>query len=199
MRGYRRITENLYLSVARRANATHIVDTSHLPMRALQLQHLNGIELYLVFLVRSTEGIVASHTRHVKRSEIAERRLRFVKTNAHLWVTYLLSVFVFLRQRSDRRVLVRHEDFVANPEGVLRELLQFADSPASLPDLSSLGTGIPFQGNALIRSEVVALKPEAAPPHRSSRLMRLTERPWTMVLACLQPRATGASRRSDSS
>jgi hypothetical protein len=196
---YRRVTEKLYLSIARRAHATHVVDTSHLPMRALQLQHLDGIELYLVFLVRSTEGIVASHTRHVKRSEVAERRLRFLKTNAHLWVTYLLSVFVFLRQRSDRRMLVRHEDFVADPEGVLRELLEFVGSPAPIPDLSSLSTGIPFQGNALIRQQVVALKPEVAPPHRSSRLMRLAERPWMMVLAQLQPTATGASRPSDSS
>jgi hypothetical protein len=195
---YRRVTEDLYLSISSRAQASHVVDTSHLPMRAQQLQQMDGIELYLVFLVRSTESIVASHTRHVKRSEIAERRLRFVKTNAHLWVTYLLSVIVFLRQRADRRLLVRHEDFVADPEGVLREILEFAGSSAQIPDLGSLSTGIAFQGNALIRSEVVALKAEAAPPHRSSRLMRLVERPWVMALARLGPAATGASRPSDS-
>src|ERR1700690_2559118 len=70
------VTEKLNVSIAGRANATHIVDSSHLPLRALQLQQLSGIDLYLVFLVRRTESIVASHTRHVKRSEGAERRVR---------------------------------------------------------------------------------------------------------------------------
>jgi sulfotransferase family protein len=196
---YLAVTEALYRTISERANATHIVDSSHLPLRALQLQQLDGIDLYLVFLVRRTEGIVASHTRHVKRSEVAERRVRFLKTNAHLWVTYLLSVLVFLRQRADRRLLLRHEDFVANPEGVLREILAFADSRAALPDLACLSTGIPFQGNALIRSDTVALKAEAAPPYRGSRLMRLVERPWQMVLARLAPAATGAGAPSDRS
>lgn len=195
---YRRVTEDLYRSIAKRADAAHVVDSSHMPMRARELQNLSGIELYLVFLVRNTESIVASHTRHVKRSEIAERRWRFLKTNAHLWVTYLLSVSVFLRQRRDRRLLVRHEDFVADPEGFLREILKFAGSPAQIPDLTSLSTGIPFQGNALIRSDVVALKAKAAPPYRPSRLMRLIERPWTLVLGRLEPTATGVSRSSDS-
>ncbi len=194
---YLAVTEKLYCSIAARANATHIVDTSHLPLRALQLQQLSGIDLYLVFLVRRAEGIVASHTRHVKRHEIAERRVRFVKTNAHLWVTYLLSLLVFSRHRADRRMLVHHEDFVANPEAILRELLQLAGSQAALPDLASLSTGIPFQGNALIRSEVVTLKAEAAPPYRSSLLMRLAEHPWRMVLARVGPTARGASAPID--
>ncbi len=192
---YLRVTEDLYLAVANRAGVTHVVDTSHLPLRARELQELKGVDLYLVFLVRSTESIVASYTRHVKRREVAERRWRFFVINTQLWLTYTLSVFVFLRQRNDRRLLVRHEDFIADPEGVLREILDFADSSAQIPDLASLSTGIPFQGNALIREQSVALKAKAAPAHRTSRLMRLVERPWTMVLARLQPVATGAGSR----
>lgn len=88
-------------------------------------------------------------------------------------------------------MLVHHEDFVANPEGVLRELLEFAGSSAELPDLSALRTGIPLKANALVRSEVVALKAKAAEPHRSSRLMQLIQRPWTMILGRLRPVATG--------
>lgn len=195
---YRRVTEALYVSIADRAGATHIVDTSHLPMRAYELQHVAGIELHLVFLVRSTESIVASHTRSVKRGEVAEQRLRFVKTTAHLAVTYLLSVVIFLRHPANRRMLVRHEDFIADPGGVLREILDHAGSAAPLPDLTSLSTGIPFQGNALIRSEVVALKAKPPPPYRPSRLMRLLERPWTLVLARLRPAATGSGSPSDS-
>jgi hypothetical protein len=190
---YRSVTEDLYRSIASRAASTHVVDTSHLPMRARELRAISGIDLYLVFLVRNHESIVASHTSHLKRNKVAERRLRFLAASARLWSTYLLSVVVFLRHPRDRRLVLRHEDFVANPEGCLREVLEFADSPAEIPDLASLSTGIPLKGNPLIRSEVVALSPRVAPPHRPSRLMRLAERPWTAILGRLKPTATGSS------
>jgi hypothetical protein len=190
---FRRVTESLYRSIANRARVTHIVDTSHLPMRARELQGMEGVDLYLVFLVRNVESVVASQTRHVKRHDVAKRRWSFFTVNARLWWTYLLSVTVFLRQPRDRRLLLRHEDFVANPKEVLREILDFVGSSAELPDLTSLRTGFPLNGNPLIRSEVVTLNPSAAPPHRPSPMMRLTQRPWNLILARLQPAATGAT------
>jgi hypothetical protein len=188
---YRRVTERLYRSIAKRASVTHVVDTSHLPLRARELQDMDGVDLYLIFLVRNVESIVASHTRHVKRNDSAKRRLWFLSVNAHLWWTYLLSVIVFLRQPADRRLFLRHEDFIANPEGVLREILDFAGSSAELPDLTSLRTGLPLKANRLIRSEVVTLRAKADPPYRPSRLMRVIQRPLTLILARLQPTATG--------
>ncbi len=184
---YRRITEDLYRAIAGAAQATHVVDSSHLPLRARQLQQIDGIELYLVFLVRDRQSIVASHARHIKRHEVAERRLLFIKTNVDLWLTYLLSTLVFLRQRRDRRLLLRYEEFVTDPEGILRDVLDRVGSSAEIPDLTSLSTGMPFQGNALIRSDSVALKREVPAPHRSSRLTRLVQLPWAVVLARLQP------------
>jgi hypothetical protein len=192
-RRYRQVTENLYRSIASRAGATHVVDTSHLPLRARELQNMEGIDLYLIFLVREVEGIVASHTRHVKRHDTAKRRLRFFTVNGHLWWTYLLSIVVFLRHPPDRRLLLRHEDFIAHPEGVLREVLDFAGSDSEIPDLTSLRTGVALKANRLIRSEVVTLKAQAAAPSRPSRLMRLTQRPWTLILARLRPAATGTA------
>jgi hypothetical protein len=188
---YRPLTGALYRSVATRAGATHVIDTSHLPLRARELQGLEDIDLHLLFLVRDAESVVASHTRHVRSREVAERRLRFLVINAHLWVTYLLSVLVFLRQPRDRRLLVRHEDFIADPAAVMREILDFAGSSAPIPDLAELSTGFPFQGNALLRKEKVALKANPAPPHHESRLIRLVQRPWAIVLSRLGPAATG--------
>lgn len=193
---YRRVTEQLYQAVARRAGATQVVDTSHLPLRALELQSMPGIDLRLIFLVRNAESIVASHTRHVKREDVAARRIRFLVISAHLWLTYLLSLFVFLRQPRERRLLVRHEDFVADPEGFLREILDFSGSDAAIPDLTSLSTGIPFQGNALVRSEVVALKARAADPHRTSRTLNAIDRPWALILSLLGPTAKGSAGKA---
>jgi hypothetical protein len=189
---YRQATEDLYRSIANRAGATHVVDTSHLPMRARELRHMDGIDLYLIFLVRDVEGVVGSYMRHRKRDD-PNRGRRFSKMNAYLWITYLLSVAVFLRQRSDRRLVVRHEDFIAKPEAVLHEVLSFADAPAEIPDLTALRTGIAFRANALVRSEVVALKAKPAPVYRPSRLMRLARYPWAFILGRLRPAATGAA------
>jgi Sulfotransferase family len=193
--GYRRVTQNLYRSIANRAQATHVVDTSHLPMRARELQRMRDIDLYLIFLVRDVEGVAGSYMRVARDSTAIGRRWRFFAVNARLWITYLLSTVVFLHQRRDRRMLVRHERFIADPEGVLREILDAANVPADLPDLTSLSTGIALKGNRLIRSETVALNQRPAPPHRRSRLMRMAQGPWGMILRRLQPAATGASER----
>ncbi|MCW3057596.1 MAG: hypothetical protein JWO21_1565 [Solirubrobacterales bacterium] len=44
---YRRVAEELYNAVARAAGATHVVDASHYPSRARELQALGGIETTL--------------------------------------------------------------------------------------------------------------------------------------------------------
>lgn len=159
---------------------------------------MSGIDLYLLFLVRNTEGVVASHRRRLKNeNDAVERRRRFFWINARLWVAYLLSVIVFLRHPRDRRLLVHHEDFIADPEGVLRQILDMAGSSAEIPDLTSLDTGISLRGNRLTRSEVVALNSKPAPPRRRSLFMRTVQRPWTLILALLHPAATSTAAKEE--
>jgi Sulfotransferase family len=188
-RRYRDVSESLYLAIGRAAGTTHIVDTSHYPLRARELRALRGIDLYLLFLVRDPQGVVASLGRH----DVVERRFGMPTANAYLWLTYLLSVFVFLRHPRERRLFVRHEDLVADPEGVLRQILDRCDSTASPPDLRALRTGVPFHGNRLIGSKVVALSPSTATPDRVSRVTAVLQLPWAAVFSRLRP-AVSASR-----
>jgi Sulfotransferase family len=194
---YRRVTEQLYRAISRAAAADYVVDTSHFPLRARELQSIRGIDLYLVFLFRDPRSVVASFTRLVRRQDVAERRLLELTTNANLWMTHLLSVLIFLRQRRDRRMLLRHEDFLANPEEVLRDILRRVDSPAATPDLTTLRTGFPLKGNRLIRSDVIAVKRKAPGPVRRSILTSLLQLPWTFAVSRLTPVAR-ASGRTDS-
>ncbi len=182
---YRRVTESLYRTLAAESGATHVVDTSHLPLRARELQSMDGIELYLIFLVRDAEAVVASHASEIKRHEVTQRRMRVAATSARLWITYLLSIGVFLRQPPARRMLLRHEDFIADPEASLARILRMAGAPETIPDLAHLKTGIPLVANPFIREAEVALRPSAAPPHRASRTMRLLQRPWDRILSRL--------------
>jgi hypothetical protein len=180
---YRSISQQLYLAVARVARATHVVDSSHYPLRARELQALEGIDLYLLYLVRDPQSVVAS----LSRRDVAERSFGVAASNAYLWLTNLLSLFVFLRHPRERRLFVRHEDFVADPRGVLAQILVGAGSSAATPDMHSLRTGLPFHGNRLVRDEVVALNLRPATSPRHSLLTALLQAPWCVVFATLRP------------
>ena len=184
--GYRRVTEDLYRAVARAAGVTHVVDTSHFPLRARELQALAGIDLYLIFLVRDSRSVVDSFNLYLNRNDVTERRLRVLSTNANLWLTHLLSVLVFLRQPRERRMLLRHEEFLADPEGMLRQILDRVGSDAELPDLTSLSTGFPLNGNRLLSADIVSLKSQAVAARGGSRMTALLQLPWTAVFSRLE-------------
>ncbi len=190
---YRRIYEDLYRAIARQTRSSHIVDTSHYPLRAIELQALTGIDLYLLFLVRDPQGVVdsfdARHTDSPSKSAFT--------TNAQLWVTHLLSLLAFLRHPPERRMFVRHEDFLADPEGVLAQILQRTGSSSAIPDLTALSTGSPLQGNRFLkRSDAIALKGPGS-PQRSSLLTKVLQFPFKLVFSRLQP-AVGARARGGS-
>jgi hypothetical protein len=188
---YRGVSQRLYLAVAELAQASSVVDTSHYPLRARELQALDGIELHLLYLVRDPQSVVAS----LARRDVAERRFGIVAANAYLWLTNLLSLLVFLRHPRERRLLVRHEDFVADPSGVLVQILDRTGTgtDAVMPDLQHLRTGIAFHGNRLLGTEVVALRSRPATSARRSLLTALLQAPWRAIFARLTP-ATQAGR-----
>jgi hypothetical protein len=181
-RRYRRVSEDLYLAIASATGVSNIVDSSHYPLRARELRSLQGIDLHLLFLVRDPQSVVAS----LGREDVPERRFGVLKANAYIWLTYALSLFVFLGHPRDRRMFVRHEDFVADPEGVLRQILRRSDSSALPPDMSALRTGVPFHGNRLVKSDVVALGAPGARPVRTSRVTAVLQLPWVAVFSLLR-------------
>ncbi len=118
-RRFHRVTEELYRAIARASAAQYIVDTSSHPLRARELQKLAGVELYLVYLVRNPHSVVNSFT----SPGIAQYSKSRLVTNAYIWLTHVLAVLVFLRQPRERRLFTRHEDFLGDPERVLRTVL----------------------------------------------------------------------------
>jgi Sulfotransferase family len=180
---YRRIYGDLYRAIARQTGSSHIVDTSHYPLRAIELQALSGIDLYLLFLVRDPQGIVDSFD--ARRTDSPSKSP--LLTNAQLWVTYLLSLLAFLRHPRERRMFVRHEDFLADPDGMLRQILDRSGSDAPTPDLTALRTGSPLQGNRFLkRSEVIALNAQGPTPRRSL-VTKALQLPLALVFSRLRP------------
>ncbi len=188
---YRRVAEELYLAIAGATHATHIVDSSHYPLRALELQGLTGIDLYLIYLVRDPQSVVRS----LHRKDVPERSFGTLATNAYLSLTHLFAVPVFLRHPRARRVFVRHEDFLACPEAALREILDDVDCSAAVPALGSLRTGVPLHGNRLVREQVVALEQERPRTQPRSLATSLLQLPWRLVFALLRPAVSRCARR----
>ena len=180
---YLAATEQILRATASVARVTHVVDTSHFPRRARHLQKLEGIELYLLFVVRDPGRIVASYRDDDKDFP----HFNLLTANLYVWVTYLLSVLVFQRHPRERRLLVSYEAFLADPEGTLAEILRRIDCDSPVPDLSSLDTGVAFQGNPLLRSETVALKRELPPAPVALGPTWLLQAPWKLIFSRLEP------------
>ena len=178
---YLEVAAQLFGAIARTSGAARVVDSSHYPMRARELQRLGDIELYLLLLVRDPESAVAS----LGREDVPERRYGVLAANAYLWLTHVLASWVFLRHPRERRVFVRHEEFLAEPAVVVDRILRVTGSQATLEDLT-LATGVPFQANRLIRSPSVTLHGGAPASPPRSLLTRVLQLPWRLVFKRLE-------------
>lgn len=186
---YKRVAGDLIRAVADVAQASFVVDTSHFPLRARELRELPGIELYLIYLVRDPRDVVASNTRELSPHEVAENRWRRLTMNANLWLTQLVCLRTFHSHAPERRIFVRHEDFLEDPVAVTRQILDMLGSDADLPDLQKLAVGAPLQGNQLIRTDTVAIKRPGARHVRRDLTTRLAQAMWEPLLARLTPAA----------
>lgn len=179
----------LYRAVAATADASYVVDTSHYPLRARELQSLSSVDLYLLLLVRRPGDVVASFA----KDDVVERRFDPLTTRVYLLLTYVLSSWVFLRQPRERRFVLFYEDLVEDPEGALRALLDRLGSDAAVPDLTRLTTGMALHANRLIDAPVVALD-RPPPPADEGLVGRLFTAVLTGALRRLRPRIMPASQ-----
>ena len=120
-----------------------------------------GLDLFLVFLVRDPQAVVASIGRRVCRRG-ARRLLPELRHERRPVAHVRARTAAFSSQPPQRRLFVRYEDLVERPEVVLRTILDVAGSTAELPDLAHLRTGRGFHANRLIGSDEVALGRTAA-------------------------------------
>ncbi|HEY1450098.1 MAG TPA: sulfotransferase [Solirubrobacteraceae bacterium] len=184
---YRAVCEDLFRALTQAAGEPCIADTSHYPLRARELQRLTGIDLYVILLVRDPQGVVASFNRR----DVGEFTKSTLHSNVYLWVTYVLSLLVFLRHPRERRLFLRYEDFVADPGSIMRQILDLCGCPdEGLPDFGSLQIGVPLQGNRVSRTRTLALRSTAERAPRVSRLTAVLQAPLTALLrAFARPRA----------
>lgn len=190
-RRYRAVAADLYRAVSSASGKPGVVDTSHYPLRARELQRAEGFDLRLLFLVRDPGSVVASFSRR----DVSEFRKSPLHANLYLWVTHLLCLLVFLRHPRERRLLVRYEDFIADPAAVVTRILEAGGcADTAPPDFSALRVGAPLQGNRVTREETISLRTGSDPMGGRSPLTRVLQAPMMALLGRLRP-ATGSGRR----
>lgn len=139
---YSECLRQLYPAIAEVAGATVIVDSSKLLPYAVILDTIPGVELYVLHLVRDPRAAAHSWLRGPASGAGNEElsgdqpmaRFSPLKSSA-LWLVWNTIIAALWRNRP-RYLLLRYEEFVADPVNVMERILRFVDTrPTSLPFL----------------------------------------------------------------
>jgi len=144
----------LYRVAADVTGADVFVDSSKWPCNPVVLGLVEGIEVYAVHLVRDPRAVAHSWRRRKRWSEDGELMPRQTGVGSALsWLARTMLAERVLSRMGHRAVRVRYEDFVDDPEGVLRVVARLvgrphAESPALRGRRVDLGRDHLVWGNA---------------------------------------------------
>jgi len=132
--------ERLYRAVQTITGSKVIVDTSKFPSYGSVLNMVPSIDLYVVHLVRDPRAVAYSWRRKRLQPdpENPEYMVRYSPTGSSLrWTVRNLATEAFWRRSKERYLMLRYEDFVANPQRTIRQVLELVgEGTASLPHVA---------------------------------------------------------------
>lgn len=163
---YRRV----YAAIAAESGARVVIDSSKHASLAYCLRHAAGLDVRVVHVVRDSRGVAYSWTKEMTRPEAADGARALMTRyspvrSALLWNADNLAL-ALLGRLGVPRLLVRYEDFVADPEATIRRIAAFAGLPLTASALSfvsptsvRLGTAHTVAGNPMrMRTGDIALR-----------------------------------------
>jgi hypothetical protein len=124
------IMARTYRAIADTTGCRVIIDSTKIPGEAALLEHVDGIEPYYVHLVRDPRATAHSWMRQ-KEYVYTVSALR----STAYWLTFNLASRALVSRYPERSVFLRYEDFIADPEATLRQLVELCggDPRAELP------------------------------------------------------------------
>ncbi len=129
IRAHAALMTRTYRAVADRMGARVLVDTTKIPGEAALLPYLAGILPYYVHLVRDPRA-VAQSWREPKQYVYAMS----ASMSTAYWHGFNLAAHAITRRYPDRSLLLRYEDFIADPAGTIDVLLRLCGAdPAVNP------------------------------------------------------------------
>jgi len=135
---YAELLGRVYRAAAEVSGARVLIDSSKHVSTATFLRHVPGIDLRIVHLVRDARGVAYSWGKVKARPEAGEDALmaRSSPSQAAAWYLVQNLLVEATRSKQSPRIRVRYEDFTADPEGVVRDVLALTgDGGAALTHL----------------------------------------------------------------
>ncbi|MFY1637958.1 sulfotransferase family protein [Solwaraspora sp. WMMB335] len=132
---YRRLTGRLYRAIAEVTGATLIVDSSKSPGDAAALSGVEGVQPYLLHMVRDPRAVAYSWSRTTSHHDPATPGLMHrhgTVESSGLWLGWNLLIERTARAFPGRHRLLRYEDFLAAPRDTVEDLLRFVGLPDSV-------------------------------------------------------------------
>ena len=170
-RSYTRLTRTFFESIRAVSGKPVIVDSTKSPVRACALGMTPGIDLYVIHLVRDGRGVIASLRKTFKKDIQAgimwdHKGRPMWKTVVRWIVMNLAAEWVCTRLGPGRTMRLRHEDFVADPEGALERIgsligLDLTEVAEAASSGEPMQAGHNVGGNRTKKSEVITLRPDA--------------------------------------
>jgi hypothetical protein len=179
--------ERLYRTAQDVSGSQIIVDTSKFPSYGYVLQNTPGIDLYVLHLVRDPRAVAYSWALRRKskpdHGKEAGKRLMTPHSlfeSALVWSEWNLCIERVWRRNPRRYMRLRYEDFVADPQSAVRNILHFlGEEEAKLPFLNErevlLDAPHTFSGNPdRFQSGVVEIKSDESWRHKMGLVQKAT-------------------------
>src|SRR5712691_3159316 len=119
IREHAALMTQVYHAVAEQMEAHVIVDTTKIPGEAALLPHLEGVIPYYVHLVRDPRAVAQSWSRQKQYAYV----MPSWKSTAY-WHGFNLAALAVTRRHPDRSLLLRYEDFIADPAAAIDDVLR---------------------------------------------------------------------------
>jgi len=140
---YVRVMATLYRAISQVTGARVIVESTRWPTAPTILGLVPGTDVRVLHLVRDPRAVIYSWKR---RKTLADRpgspemqRFGATYTMASWWTRSFLAELVSRRCGPERAMLLRYEDFVADPRNSLERILSFVDEP--IQDIAFVSDG----------------------------------------------------------
>lgn len=164
---YGELLQRFYRTVLDVSGQRAIVDSTGDSTHGLVLSRLPGIELHVVHLVRDPRAVAFSWKRARRRPEIhwaaEDMPIERISTSTRRWVLHNLLAERLAKSAASYRRL-RYEDFAADPDAALREVLSpFAWTPRPAPSVAEvvLEPTHTVSGNPIrFKQGPIAIKPD---------------------------------------
>jgi hypothetical protein len=124
---YLECLRRIYRAVHAETNCRVVIDTSKSPLYSYSLRLVPGIDPVVVHIVRDPRGVASSLVKRRREGHPNYRRYN-VFSGTMNWAIWNLTIEWLWRRFPSRMIRVCYEDFVREPEPVLRRISDFTGS-----------------------------------------------------------------------